>query len=143
MGGEEKMTELELQRGPQVPSVGIIGIQGQISCTVDDKQVFGCLALENQDHLCPPGKYQLKNAPMVSHGGVIRAELQDVPGREGIFIHSIEKAADSLGCIGVGDYRITSGTLGGGILHHIADKIAALVAADPENSWITIISKAS
>lgn len=136
------MTLFELQRGPEVPSLGIIGIQGQISCTVNGEQVFGCLTLENAETLCPLGKYRLKNAPMASHGGVIRAELQAVPGHAGIFLHSGEKASDSLGCPLCGDSRPFPGTLAGGIAHKIADRIAELVAADPENSWITILPKA-
>lgn len=132
------MTEFELLRGPVVDSEGIPGVQGQLNCSFNGEHVFGCLTLENQAALCPAGRYPLKVAPMVSHGGVIRAELQDVPDHEGVFLHSGEKAADSRMCPLCGDSRPTPGTLSGGLTHGIAETIAEFVKVDPGASFITI-----
>lgn len=128
-------TEFKLIRGPDIDSNGTPAVQGQLS---EPSSGFGCLTLENKAVICPAGRFQLKNAPMVSHGNAIRAELQGVPGRSGIFVHSANEADQLEGCIGVGDSRPTPGALAGGLLHHVADRVAALVAADPAASFITI-----
>lgn len=130
------MVEFILQRGDEVDSEGVVGVQGTITSNVG----FKCLTLENKAVLCPAGRYRLKTEPMVSHNNAKRAELQDVKGHTGVFIHSGAKAADSKMCPLVGKIRPTPGTLAGGLSSLIADKIARLVSSDVD-SWLVIRNK--
>lgn len=132
------MTEFTLQRGDEVDSEGITGVQGTLT---EPNAKFSCLTLENLAFLCLAGRYQLKPEPMVSHKNILRAELQDVKGHTGVFLHSGEKAADSKMCPLVGRIRPTPGTLAGGLSALVADKIARMVQADPNNSWLVIKDK--
>lgn len=118
-----------LQRIEEVDSLGVTGITG----TLVNDFGFSCLTLENKLTLCPAGTYPLKYGFMWSHDSY-RAELEQVPGHTGVFVHSGEKATDSHMCPLVGDHRPTHGTLGGGLVHHIADRIAQLVKDNPDST---------
>lgn len=115
-----------LQRLEKVDSLGTPGVTG----TLSNGEGFDCLTLDNEALMVMPGTYLLVYGYMASHG-VHRAELTGVEGRSGIFIHAISEAKESLGCPGVGDSRPTPGTLAGGIIHSIADKVAQLVKDNP------------
>ena len=94
---------------------------------------FAVDTLERIDKITAPGgPYALTVARMVSHPGQpLRVEMA-VPGRSGIFWHSFNWAAQGEGCLGVGDATADNGgELEGGLSDHIADKLAALVEANP------------
>jgi len=55
----------------------------------------------------PRGRYRLELYNSPKHGEV--ALLQGVPNFEYVEIHSANKASDLLGCIGVGEFRSSSG----------------------------------
>ena len=126
-----------IQRLDEVDSDGTAATEG--NGTAPDGYTF--LTLEPTALLTPPGRYPMRVLPMASHGPALRVELI-VPGHTGRFLHSINRASESLGCTGIGDFRPASGLLSGGIYHHVADKLAELVAdvikADGE-AWCSIL----
>lgn len=112
-----------VQRGPEVDSDGTPATTG----TGIAPDGFTFLTLEPTATLTPPGLYEIQVHPMVSHGPALRVEIMGFDDNERFF-HSINRASESRGCTGVGDTWVAPGLLTGGISHHIADKLAQLIA---------------
>lgn len=125
-----------LQRIEEVDSEGVTGVTGTLTGDIEPGEQFNCVTLEHKDVLLPAGTYPLIPGHMESHNAD-RAELQDIPGHSGVFIHSGNKAADSKMCPLVGGSRPTPGTITGGM--PIADHIFQMVKNDPAPSQITVI----
>ncbi len=106
---------------------------------------FTFCTLEPKALMAVPGRYRLGVRPM-SHSPAMRVEIlgaMQVDGTtlDGGFLHSINRASESKGCIGVGSHFGAPGLLLGGISDRVADKLAELVQdvlkADGE-AWIEI-----
>ena len=93
------------------------------------------MSAEREAVCIPPGRYRAIPGNMKSHNNAPRALLLSVPGRTGIFVHSLTKFNDLKGCIGTAE-KFEKGVFTGGLKK--ADLVYQLVLSDPKNSFITI-----
>lgn len=87
----------------------------------------------------PAGRYYL-SYDYSPHFGRNMLHVNLVPGFNGIRIHSVGTAADTEGCIGVGDQRTENG-ISGGIRHQVLEKLEARVVPAlkaGELCWLTV-----
>lgn len=88
----------------------------------------------------PAGRYPV-TWDYSNHFGREMLHVNNVEGFLGIRIHSVGTAADTDGCIGVGDQVISPNQIGGGIRHQVLEKLEAKVCAAleaGEKVWLTV-----
>ncbi len=128
------MAEFFLIRTRESPDPAFPGQEGVFYCP-DGKALYSLERSANDpDHPCiPAGRYKVIPGVMASKG-THRAQLVDVPGRSGIFIHNANYSSQLEGCVATAAQYQGPGKIGVGM----ADHVNSLVVADPNDSWITI-----
>lgn len=128
---------LTLMRQPswQSTTLGTLFIDGVRECDTLEDQVRHAAKIPGQTAI-PAGRYQV----VVVHSprfGCDMPRLVGVPGFDGILIHSGNSAADTRGCLLVGDRVVNAQTIADSRVAYerLADKIAK---AQPD-CWIEVV----
>lgn len=93
--------QLRLKRNPH-------RMMGPISGSLEVDGLFECFTLERAEVAIPAGQYRIRLV-FSPHMSRELAQLENVPGRSEIDIHSGNTCADSKGCILVGPQRTSDG----------------------------------
>jgi hypothetical protein len=119
------------------------GIRGHVVSWDGKKETHIGYSLENDEKLIPPRLYKV-GLHRWSVNGKLRAHLLDVPGRSYILVHELNKASQSLGCIGTasGAVRDTFDHIFGSTAQKVADAVAGALKEGREVYWETFSAKA-
>jgi hypothetical protein len=119
------------------------GIRGHVVAFDGKKETHIGYSLENDEKLIPPGVFKV-GLHRWSVNGKLRAHLLDVPKRSYILVHELNKASQSLGCIGTasGAVRDTFDWIAGSTAQKVADMVSAASKEGREVYWETVESKA-
>ena len=119
------------------PSCDPQGLKGLEGAVFEGEKFLGYTlerSKDDPDHPCiAAGKYRLTPSVMATSGH-LRALVNDVPGRSGIFVHNANFASQLEGCVAVAAQYQGSGQIGVGLADHIYTK----VLADKDDSWLEI-----
>ena len=128
--------EIVVKRQPSANgcTIGSMSIDGVFECyTLEDvvrpagEKVYGQTAI-------PPGRYRIQ-LTMSNRFKTVLPLLENVPNFEGVRIHPGNTAADTDGCILVGQSK-TSNSIGGS--RAAFDRLFARLQAYKEEIWITV-----
>lgn len=115
------------------------GIRGHVFCFDGKKETHIGYSLENDEKLIPPGVYRL-GLHRWSVNGKHRALLLDVPGRSYILVHELNRASQSLGCIGTasGVVKDAFDWIVGSTAQKVADIVSKALETGEGATWETI-----
>ena len=117
------------------------GIRGHVVCFDGEKETHIGYSLENDEKLIPAGVYKV-GLHRWTVNGKLRAHLLDVPGRSYILVHELNKASQSLGCIGTakGAVRDALDWIVGSTAQQVADIVSKGLKSGHTVTWEVIDS---
>jgi hypothetical protein len=135
--------ELMLLREPSVDgcTIGKLSVDGGFECFTLEDVIRNGPKISDQTAI-PPGRYRVV-ITMSNRFGRMLPQLVDVPGFEGIRIHPGNTAADTSGCILVGQSRANDSVSSSRLaMEQLQRKIAGALARN-QDVFITVVNPAA